>query len=189
MCEPATIGLALSIASAGAGYLQSVQETNEKNARISAENMAKTESDLQARIAANQEREDLENQARVESERILEDEYENQLAGRATAAELKTQASSYGLNMAGSVTEAWNELNAAGFRSELTATQEMKQVQQQLATNKRGVKAKERRRIEENRLLPYRSGPSPLGAALEIGGSVNTYAEKKGGYGKAFGID
>ena len=187
MCEPATISLALTIASAGAGYLQSVAETDEKNAQIDAENMAKTESDLQARISANQEREDLENQARVESERILEDEYENRLAGRATAAELQTLASSHGLNMAGSVKTAWDEINAAGARSELSALQEMAQVEDQLTANKRGVKTKERRRIEENRRLPSRSAPSGLGAMLKIGAGVNTYAEKKGGYGKAIG--
>ena len=64
----------------------------------------------------------------------------------------------------------------------------MVQVQDQLVANKRGVKTKERRRIEENRLLPYRSAPSPLGAVLEIGASTNKYADKKGGYAKAFGV-
>ena len=143
---------------------------------------------MRARVSANEEREDLEDQARIENQRLLEDAFENELASRATAAELLVSASGAGLNLAGSVVEAFDELNAAGFRSEQNALEEMAQVGDQLEANKRRLKAKEASRIEDNRLMPFVSGPSPLGTALEIGASVNTFAEKKGGFKTAFGL-
>jgi hypothetical protein len=188
MCEPASIGLALSIASAGAGFVASQAEADARNSKIDSDNKARIASDMRARVSANEEREDLEDQARIENQRLLEDAFENELASRATAAELLVSASGAGLNLAGSVVEAFDELNAAGFRSEQNALEEMAQVGDQLEANKRRLKAKEASRIEDNRLMPFVSGPSPLGTALEIGASVNTFAEKKGGFKKEFGL-
>lgn len=187
MCEPASIALALTIATAATGYAASVQETNARNAQVGADNQARETSDMRARQSANDERADLEDQARIENQRLLEDAYENELQNRAAASELLVSASGAGLNLSGSVVEAWDEINAAGSRSEQNALEEMAQVGDQLEANKRRVKAKEASRIEENRLMPYHSGPSALGPLLEIAGGVNTYAGKKGGYAKAFG--
>lgn len=180
MCDPASIGLALAIVTAGAGFAASSQESNAKNAAISAENSAKMESDMRARVSANEERDGLEDRARMENQRILEDAYENELSSRGTAAELLVSASGAGLNLAGSVVEAYDELNAAGARSEQNALEEMAQVGNQLESDKRGIKAKEASRIEENRLMPYHTGPSPLGPMLEIAGAGVSYGNKKG---------
>lgn len=86
MCEPATIGLALSIASSAAGFMAESAATNEQNAQISAENAAKAASDLRARQAANDEIAQAQDQARIENERIIADGFNKALEGRESEA-------------------------------------------------------------------------------------------------------
>jgi hypothetical protein len=186
MCEPATIGLALSIASSAAGFMAESAATNEQNAQISAENAAKAASDLRARQAANDEIAQAQDQARIENERIIADGFNKALEGRESEATSLTMAGSNGVQGI-SVDEAYWDIAGINYRNTLASESEMSQNLSQLESSVLGIKSDEAQRIEDNRPDAYKSGPSPVGAALSIAGAGNTYVEGQGGYSKVFG--
>jgi len=186
MCEPATIGLALTIASTAAGYMAESAATDEQNAQTAAENAAKAASDLRARQSANDQIDQTQDQARIENERIIADGFSKALEGREAEATSLTMAGSNGVEGI-SVDEAYWDIAGINYRNTMASQSEMSQNLSQLESNVLGIKAQEAQRIEDNRPDAYKSGPSPVGAALSIASAGNTYVEGQGGYKKVFG--
>lgn len=186
MCEPATIGLALTIASSAAGFMADSAATDEQNAQTAADNAAKLASDSRARLAANDEIAQTQDQARIENERIIADGFNNALEGRAAEATFLTMAGSNGVQGI-SVDEAYWDIAGVNFSNTMASQSEMSQNLSQLESNVLGIKAQESQRIEDNRPDAYKSGPSPVGAALSIASAGNDYVGDQGGYKKVFG--
>jgi len=186
MCEPATIGLALTIASTAAGYMAESAATDEQNAQTAAENTAKAASSARARQSANDEIAQTQDQARIENERIIADGFAKALEGREAEATSLTMAGSNGVQGI-SVDEAYWDIAGINYRNTMASQSEMSQNLNQLESNVLGIKAQEAQRIEDNRPDAYKSGPSPVGAVLSIAGAGNKYVEGQGGYEKVFG--
>lgn len=186
MCEPATIGLALTIASTAAGYMAESAATDEQNAQTAAENTAKAASSARARQSANDEIAQTQDQARIENERIIADGFAKALEGREAEATSLTMAGSNGVEGI-SVDEAYWDIAGINYRNTMASQSEMSQNLNQLESNVLGIKAQEAQRIEDNRPDAYKSGPSPVGAVLSIAGAGNKYVEGQGGYEKVFG--
>ena len=186
MCEPATIGMVLSIGSKVAGFMAESAATSEQNAQIAAENAAKAASDLRARQSANDEIDQTQDQARIENERIIADGFAKALEGRALEATSLTMAGSNGVEGI-SVDEAYWDIAGINYRNTMASESEMSQNLSQLESNVLGIKSQEAQRIEDNRPDAYKSGPSPVGAVVGIAGAGNNYVEKQGGYKKVLG--
>ena len=186
MCEPATIGLALTIASSAAGFMADSAATDEQNAQTAAENAAKATSRGRAKQAANDEIKQTQDQARVENERIIADGFAKALEGRAAEATSLTMAGSNGVQGI-SVDESYWDIAGINYRNTMASESEMSQNLNQLESNVLGIKAQEAQRIEDNRPDAYKSGPSPVGLGLSIAGAGNSYVEGQGGYKKVFG--
>ena len=161
-------------------------KTDEQNAQIAAENAAKAASDMRARQAANDQIRQAENAARIENERIIADGFDKALEGRELESMSLAYAGSNGVQGI-SVDEAFWDIAGINYRNIMASESEMEQNLEQLEADVLGIKSQEAQRIEDNRPDAYKSGPSPMGVALSIGGSVNKFATKKGGYAKAFG--
>jgi hypothetical protein len=186
MCEPASIGLALKIAGSAASFMAQKAQTDEQNAQIAAENAARKASDLRAREASNKEIEQTERAAIEENERIITDGFDKALEGRDSEALSLTMAGANGVQGI-SVDEAYWDIAGVNYRNTMASETEMAMNLEQLEADVLGIKSKEAQRIEDNRPDAFKSGPSPIGAAIEIGSSVNKYAKTQGGYKKAFG--
>ena len=181
MCDPVTIGAALSIGGKVAGFMAEKAAVDEQNAQIAAENAAKKASDLRAREAANQEIDQAQDAARMENDRIIADGFERALEGRAAEAEGLALAGSNGVQGI-SVGESFWDVAGLNYRSLAASEGEMEQTMAQLEADVLGIKAKEAQRIEDNRPDAFRSSPSPLGMMIGIASAGNEYADKKGYY-------
>lgn len=78
-----------------------------------------------------------------------------------------------------SVDEAYWDIAGINYRNTLASESEMSQNLSQLESSVLGIKSDEAQRIEDNRPDAYKSGPSPVGAALSIAGAGTPTSKAK----------